>query len=963
MNTEIFNYCLNSLKRRKSSVLRTALVIFLLFTFVAGVTLFQNNMYQWQIQSAKERFGNWFIMLYGADKKENAELSSHPYLDESGKATIVNYEYNNKWEATDIKIGYMSDTFIRLGNITLEKGEFPDNDDEVAIERNTLIELNQGTDIGQDITINTIIKGETDTEKITKTYKLTGIIDSYTNVWEGGSNVPGIIVTENASKSIKRKSDAVYIYSAGSYVDGDYCDIYEGLKKKVRAPLIYNSSVYDYEPWGGSYIYDYMYIILFLVGIAGIAYQLSVYGKERKNAYDILKGLGASRFQLICMGFIDNVVIVILSSLIGLIISIGIGRMICYLIEGVTGIKFFSIDKSIYISFLIMVAGACVAGCVVSLFRQKVKKHKVNRRVCRKHTLNKHNYIHQTHRRFMYSQGLIQNICIRLFSLIMMMMIIVSVVNSVKAYKEYKDNSDKTDIIGFKQQDKDAVYAVYYATENYVTKSGIISGPEDLKEKFYNTADNITKEDYIHRYGPYGPGEAHYLFRNAYLKYNIKNADAFMYKGIDDSLIDYIQNITGVNNIIYGYYDTARVWKWDGIDYNKVGIPYYEDYGFNMGRNLEVDGKKYEKYLFATEYVTSDSKIYDILCDYVDTDSFDYEEFRRGEAAIIFIDKNPEGEYDDTLIEGKQVGLMCYPIGDNAIDVEDSNSYDKAIYNYMVDNGILVDDSINVEYFNDIDETQMEAKINTRLENLENLYGVEVREVYEKNLESLRETIIFQNSLDKQQDYKYYLDYVPAATTKVASVIYVDDNIKHRLKEYIPEFGLYTMLAADELGRKAVDTQNELLKRYLMLDELPKELTLDMKYNQVNIKYGLDSVYNGTVNAVTSYLRQAGFSYNSYSEEKDLIKNKTVEALILYSFTAVVAALVYIVVLILVLKKRIEVYQERMRILRNTGADKNTIFRIYMCECIREALWCIILMPFMLILEVLIVKKAVRRLE
>lgn len=83
--------------------------------------------------------------------------------------------------------------------------------------------------------------------------------------------------------------------------------------------------------------------------------------------------------------------------------------------------------------------------------------------------------------------------------------------------------------------------------------------------------------------------------------------------------------------------------------------------------------------------------------------------------------------------------------------------------------------------------------------------------------------------------------------------------MKESLKEYIPEFGLYTMIVSDETGKKAVDTQNEWLKEYLTADKLPDELTLSMKYNQVNIRYSLNSVYNGTANTVASYLGQAGF--------------------------------------------------------------------------------------------------------
>ena len=112
------------------------------------------------------------------------------------------------------------------------------------------------------------------------------------------------------------------------------------------------------------------------------------------------------------------------------------------------------------------------------------------------------------------------------------------------------------------------------------------------------------------------------------------------------------------------------------------------------------------------------------------------------------------------------------------------------------------------------------------------------------------------------------------------------------------------MLASDELGKKALDTQNNILKDYLMLDELPEEINLSMKYNQINITYGLDSIYNGTANVVASYLGQAGYAYNSYSHDKDLIKSNTIEAYILYGFTGITAFLVYMIVSLIILKKQ-----------------------------------------------------------
>lgn len=74
MNIELLEYCLKGLRKRWKEVLRTSVVIFIAFTFVAGTLIFQSNMYKWQIQSAKSRFGSWYVMYEGSVKAENNDL-------------------------------------------------------------------------------------------------------------------------------------------------------------------------------------------------------------------------------------------------------------------------------------------------------------------------------------------------------------------------------------------------------------------------------------------------------------------------------------------------------------------------------------------------------------------------------------------------------------------------------------------------------------------------------------------------------------------------------------------------------------------------------------------------------------------------------------------------------------------------------------------------------------------------
>lgn len=580
-----------------------------------------------------------------------------------------------------------------------------------------------------------------------------------------------------------------------------------------------------------------------------------------------------------------------------------------------------------------------------------------------------------------------QSICIRLFSLAMMIIMIICIVNSVRTYADYKISSQKSDVIAFYKQDNNAEYIICNA-ENDVQLEYEAGKTLDLfkyiKDCYSNAINNVSWEMYSDAYKSRTSDEGEISFSKRNLKYNIKNADALMYKDIDESTIEYVRGITGVDDISYGYFETARVWTWNTMDYNKMGIPYYVDIDDNKNinsKNINSNNASYSseqinpKYLFATEYVEADSRVYDVLADITGKDEIDIQAFKDGRQVVIFLDKNPEGVYDDTITKGTDIGLMCYkayPEYYGYIDKDYASSYYMAIYSYMHDKGIVTDDfnKINSEYFHSLiaDNEQDKLKQLTELFEKNNVKFLDDFYTYwadkgEEQFYQYVDSYLDINIADeKLKVYDYSSDYVPAAAAEVAKVIYVDDEVKDKLKEYIPEFGQYTMLASDELGKKALDTQNNILKDYLMLDELPEEINLSMKYNQINITYGLDSIYNGTANAVASYLGQAGYAYNSYSHDKDLIKSNTIEAYILYGFTGITAFLVYMIVSLIILKNRFFQFSDRIKILRNTGASKDIIFDMYMKQSIREMLWCIMLMPLMIILDIICIKRYIRNL-
>ena len=212
---------------------------------------------------------------------ENEKLASFPYLEKSVTAKVVNETYDEYGEKTGLKIGIMSDSFIKKNNITVEQGQLPKGNNEIAVDWNTLLKLNQGYNIGD--SIDFIVKdSESDTGYSKKTYILSGILTSYTNVWVDGKQIPGILVSQEELSNITDSLTTVYCYPLKSYIrEDDYTQIYNRIceETKVKNACSFNDSVYEIKPWGNPYIYQYMYILIMVIGVSSITYQMLSYNK------------------------------------------------------------------------------------------------------------------------------------------------------------------------------------------------------------------------------------------------------------------------------------------------------------------------------------------------------------------------------------------------------------------------------------------------------------------------------------------------------------------------------------------------------------------------------------------------------------------------------------------------------------------------------------------------------------
>ena len=585
MNGRLILLCLKSMLRRWKRVLRTIVTVFIAFLFVAGMLLFQENMYQYQTAVAKKHFGDWFIMNPYYNAKKDNVLGEHIYLEKPKLAYVVNsiYDYDKE---TDEKIGFFTQDFIQAGNIKLDKGEWAQNDDEVAVDWNTLLKLNQGYEIGDTISIHTYTGPTTDKEnEVTKTYRLSGIINSYTNIWQGGENLPGIILTENECENIKHSNDIkqknIAIYGIKNIIqESDYEAMFNKMQKDTDKEMVFNSSVYAYKPWGNKLVYNYIFILVMLVGIAAITYQMMAYNMTRKHTMDIHVREGATRGQITGMYMCENFIILLLSSFLGLFTACQLARAIYSIIGKNMGVTFFYIGSSTYIKMLITLILSVIISIIFNVYMNishdynkaiKVKKDKkynaekyaASGKKINIKEINNRNFIYQTHIRFMHTNGFLPNMFIRIFALVMAAVMVLCAINMYTAYKAYEKNADADDMVAYKKEDNTSAYVYYYNEDINEYKEEVQKRKEsaskyattDYKEptelEIYNKFRiNISSyQDYLDN------ADTEYIFgidRKLTLNNNLKCADTYIYKGIDENTLKAIKDIDGVEEVRLG---------------------------------------------------------------------------------------------------------------------------------------------------------------------------------------------------------------------------------------------------------------------------------------------------------------------------------------------------------------------------------------------------------------------------
>jgi len=350
-----------------------------------------------------------------------------------------------------------------------------------------------------------------------------------------------------------------------------------------------------------------------------------------------------------------------------------------------------------------------------------------------------------------------------------------------------------------------------------------------------------------------------------------------------------------------------------------------------------------DKYLYTTYYLDADEVLYDRLKQYAGS-GFDYDSFADGEKIIVFVDKNPYEQYDDSIKEGSKINFHYYNVLLPGADRKMSSSS----YFNIFDRG---KDDVEYNFFYD-------AAIEKHLEDKIYAYQLVTSE-RGRTYQSLLRTEYGASS--EYLGLEYDMKYGTCVSPEAAGVVYVTDEIKNELKDIIPDFGYYTAVASKKLAETECEKQNELLEK-IYGEELPEELKCELKDNTFTIKYNIAASYSATDNIVQIYCKSNDVIFTTNSELKSEYRTNVLNAFLEYGITMLAVIIINLLIITVLTKNRIENRTDKIVLLKRLGAGRSRIVRIFMIEVFRESLWCVFTLPLQMIIQFIVYRSQIKKI-
>ena len=386
-----FQMMMKSIRRRKRELRYVSAVTFIAVLFLTSVSVFQNTMDQYVTVTNYENYGEW--ILSSVEDPGSREVTfrdlEHPYFSKTGICRTGPGILDADGEDSNLSIGTLDEALMDIGNISMYEGRMPEKDSEIAMDLPSLAALGYSYEVGQTVTVTTVIYPDTETpeaagsgpagdggeeetlaeavpagdaaseeastedvpsedaemqvERITKDFVLTGTIKSFASNWAHDERypLPNCIVTEGALDAMGGADYTTHFYQLDRRYEDINAEVFAGSFVDEKSACTYNSYVYRSRVWGSEEMFTAVKSVLLVITALAVGYLLISYGAGRRKWYYQYRTVGAEKSQIRTMILMEGVYGVFPWALLAQIIPHPAAAGICLAVSKLRGLPFF----------------------------------------------------------------------------------------------------------------------------------------------------------------------------------------------------------------------------------------------------------------------------------------------------------------------------------------------------------------------------------------------------------------------------------------------------------------------------------------------------------------------------------------------------------------------------------------------------------------------------------------------
>ena len=160
-----FQMMMKSIRRRKRELRYVSAVTFIAVLFLTSVSVFQNTMDQYVTVTNYENYGEWILSSVEDPGSQDVTFRNleHPYFSKTGICRTGPGILDADGEDSNLSIGTLDEALTDIGNISMYEGRMPEKDNEIAMDLPSLAALGYSYEVGQTVTVTTVIYPDTET--------------------------------------------------------------------------------------------------------------------------------------------------------------------------------------------------------------------------------------------------------------------------------------------------------------------------------------------------------------------------------------------------------------------------------------------------------------------------------------------------------------------------------------------------------------------------------------------------------------------------------------------------------------------------------------------------------------------------------------------------------------------------------------------------------------------------------